>query len=407
MNVRNVYRDSLPAASKLYCERSTGADSQHDLELPSDHTEISDSTDYEEKAKWTIINYCAADNNLESYISADINEIEQVGSGENVNIVALLDDSKGCRTYHVQKDEDPDTITSPVIENMGDVNSADPEFLSDFLSSTIRKFPAENYAVIINSHGYGWEGVTVDYTSDSRISIPQLKNALQETNKRTGEKIDVLGFDACRMASAEVAYELKDTADYMIASQASLGGGGWNYTKLLSDNTASLNPREFAEKAVGICNQGQKDVRTLSVIDLSKMDEYGNLLSDFSQKILDTDTSEEKLKNITYRTQKFPGTTRDQHDFSRRISFNRDINDDKLKESAKNLKTYIENELITASYIDRGTLIKKSGGLSIEISSEEQKTDEKNTEYMNFQLIKDTGWGKAANKIKGYSPERN
>lgn len=45
-------------------------------------------------------------------------------------------------------------------------------------------------------------------------------------------KVRILGFDACLMASAEVAFTVSPYADYLIASQEVEPGNGWNYSFL-------------------------------------------------------------------------------------------------------------------------------------------------------------------------------
>jgi hypothetical protein len=56
---------------------------------------------------------------------------------------------------------------------------------------------------------------------------------LDTAQRATGQKLDVLGFDACQMAAVEVASEIKDNAKFMVASQALEGREGWPYSHIL------------------------------------------------------------------------------------------------------------------------------------------------------------------------------
>jgi hypothetical protein len=61
--------------------------------------------------KWTFMVYMDADNNLDPAGLDDINEMEIVGSTDNVNIVVLLDRwdevyTSGSWSYYIQKGED-------------------------------------------------------------------------------------------------------------------------------------------------------------------------------------------------------------------------------------------------------------------------------------------------------------
>jgi hypothetical protein len=59
---------------------------------------------------YLVIVYSAGDNDLKDYLFNDLDEIEEVGSNENIDIVAIADQGKygnqwqGCRILHLQKD---------------------------------------------------------------------------------------------------------------------------------------------------------------------------------------------------------------------------------------------------------------------------------------------------------------
>ena len=48
-----------------------------------------------------------------------------------------------------------------------------------------------------------------------------------------GKKIDMLDFDACLMAHVEAAYQVKDTVDYLVASEKTEPGDGNDYDAML------------------------------------------------------------------------------------------------------------------------------------------------------------------------------
>jgi hypothetical protein len=74
------------------------------------------------------------------------------------------------------------------------------------------------------THSPGLNGICVDESSDSAISTPELRLALDEglqgrrlNNARA--RLDILFLDACLMGMVEVAYELRDYVDYLVAGQ--------------------------------------------------------------------------------------------------------------------------------------------------------------------------------------------
>ena len=60
-------------------------------------------------------------------------------------------------------------------------------------------------------------------------------------------KVDVLAFDACLMQMAEVAYEVKDLADYVVGSEETEPGPGYPYDPFLAGllGHASLKTTEI------------------------------------------------------------------------------------------------------------------------------------------------------------------
>ena len=75
--------------------------------------------------------------------------MELVGSNPQMNIVVQLDRAQGAfngdgdwtdtRRYLVTQDNDVNTITSPVVESIGEADMGNPQTLVDFVSWADRK----------------------------------------------------------------------------------------------------------------------------------------------------------------------------------------------------------------------------------------------------------------------------
>jgi hypothetical protein len=129
--------------------------------------------------------------------------------------------------------------------------------------------------LILWDHGGGSVGgVAFDERTDDSISLAELASALQQG----GQHFDIVGFDACLMASLEVANTLAPYADYMIASQELEPGGGWNYKDLMQaiSGTPSIAPDALGKI---ICDSylqqciawDDKEIATLSLVNLAKI----------------------------------------------------------------------------------------------------------------------------------------
>ena len=68
------------------------------------------------------------------------------------------------------------------------------------------------------------------YRND-KITIDEIKTAVDSF----GTKLEFIGFDACLMANVETAYALKDGASFLIASEETEPGTGWDYIKILNN----------------------------------------------------------------------------------------------------------------------------------------------------------------------------
>ena len=374
--------------------------------------------------KWTVLHYGAGDNNLTDCLFADVNEMEIVGSDENAHIISMLDQSfSDCKTYYITQDkqntQDKKTkLNSPVVQNNGfDVNMSDPKVLADFISWGIKNYPSEHVGVIVSSHGGGPEGAIADDKNsiDGSLMSPQdLRQAFEEAEAKTGKKIDVLGFDACLMANTEVAYELKDVADYIVASEEIEGGNGWAYNEILqklkpsklssivgklTNKPAEVNPEGFAKSIVKNASKHRSDLFTLSAIDTSKMDKLANSIDEFAKSIKSfTDEKDligkEQLSIIRHKTKTFMANDLiDLYDFCKLVVKNDDLKDDNLKAKAKDVIANLKETVIADSNWRK--LYKKAHGLQIEMPFLGKPIEG----YEELQFAKDTNWDEALNSM--------
>ena len=225
------------------------------------------TSDIKKKKKWTVMVFLNAANNLEPFGIEDLNEMEKVGSSREVNVVVELaryysklkspptssayfvnplaerprvfyyglDNEPGVSRYYVLRDDDDVRIRSVLKFKGPKTDAGRPESLADFARWTIEHYPADHYALVIWNHGAGWSGVSYDDNTRHGMDLPEVRTALEEICSALGDgrHIDVLDFDACLMATLEVGYELKDTVDFLVASQAVEPGDGMPYDDYL------------------------------------------------------------------------------------------------------------------------------------------------------------------------------
>jgi hypothetical protein len=254
-----------------------------------------------EKKEWTILVFLNGNNNLDSFGALNINQMEKVGSTDKMNIVvqwASLENGTTKRVL-VQKDEDMNTVTSPVIADIGNVDMGSAQTLEDFVVWGAQNYPADHYLVDVWDHGSGWHnllradfaaaGIKVrpnfgindiswDDNTGNHITTEQLGQTMRNIAATIGKKIDVYSSDACLMAMAEVAAEMDTAVDYFAGSQDLEPGAGWPYdTWLERVQNGPSTPRDvviaLADEYLKSYSGGTngRDEVTFSAYDMSKM----------------------------------------------------------------------------------------------------------------------------------------
>ncbi len=208
-----------------------------------------------EPGTWLVMMYEDADDQvLEEDMFIDMNEAEVVGSTDQVKIVAQMDRFKGAfdgggdvtstKRYLLTQDNDLNTINSPELADLGEVNMGDKNTLIDFATWAMATYPAEHYVLILSDHGAGWTGgwSDDDPQQGGNLSMQNIDDALGAIISQTGiAAFDLVGFDACLMGQLEVMSAIAPHAKYAVGSEETEPALGWAYSSFLqalNDNTA-------------------------------------------------------------------------------------------------------------------------------------------------------------------------
>jgi hypothetical protein len=245
---------------------------------------------------WTVLTFEIADTNLEPFMMEDVEEMGLVGSQPGFNLISFVDRAEGYTDTSVLGI--PDWTGAKLLEigrgeatelyDYGHVNTGDPTVLSRFISESIKAYPAANYSLIISDHGASWPGVGGDESADhDSLTLAELNQAIGEGLAEAGvDKLDLLGFDACLMATFEVASTMAAHADRMVASQELEPGHGWDYTSLeaayrgaTADELGSAIIEGFNNQALA---SGTENDITLSLVDLENFGVVDEAVSAFA-----------------------------------------------------------------------------------------------------------------------------
>lgn len=188
----------------------------------------------------TVMMYmCGTD--LQSDCVMDMYEMCEASYSDDINIIVQA----GGASQWDDSDLTPNTINRFRIkdggfydlEDIGWSSMGDQQTLFDYVTWAYESFPADRYVLILWDHGGGAAtGICFDETAnDDYLSIHEINDALYECEDQIANfHLDIIGFDACLMATYEAAAHMRYYADYMVASEELEPGNGWYYTGWLN-----------------------------------------------------------------------------------------------------------------------------------------------------------------------------
>jgi hypothetical protein len=226
----------------------------------------------------TIIIYMAADNDLSADAYDDIEEMKEGFSEVGTNLIVFFDSQDELPCILKIKPNSTDEIRT-----YQEFNSANASQVRQVLNDIIDMYPAENYGLVLWSHGTSWLPANIQLKSfgedhGTKMNIPDLAEALPV-------HFDFILFDACLMGSVEVAYELRNKTDYLIASSTETIYKGFPYDEIIPELIkSSINYPAVAQKYFDFYNNmdGAYRSATISLIDTK---ELGNLANETAKLI--------------------------------------------------------------------------------------------------------------------------
>ena len=126
-----------------------------------------------------------------------------------------------------------------VVKEYPEQMSTDSKVMSQVLKDMVNMTTTEKIGLVVGSHASSW--LNTIYTSrafgqdgsgtDNTMLIPDMVNALKSVNRT----FDFILFDACYMATAEVAYMFREVANYQLASVMEVPAYGFPYEDFMKN----------------------------------------------------------------------------------------------------------------------------------------------------------------------------
>jgi hypothetical protein len=251
----------------------------------------------------------------------------------------------------------------------------DPKVLEDFVTWGVTNYPADHYLLVLWNHGAGWDdanlyqgdvfsgtappvsrksqpittrgaagakalplaqaragvsrtrralfsttvaaavtqrGIAYDDQAQDFLDNIELKKVMTRIKKKLTRKIDILGMDACLMSMMEVAYQMRDVAEFSVGSEESEPGEGWPYDRILKALAAkpTMTPEELSKTIVSqyLASYKAGDNVTQSAMKLAGLKPLANAVDGLAKtlkSILADAASRTALINVRAQVQEY------------------------------------------------------------------------------------------------------
>ena len=289
-------------------------------------TNCSENETPEPRTTRTILVYMMANNSLSSFASKNIESMIEGATGKNLNGGNLI-------VYYAPVGSDPELFQ--IKEENGVVkkfhlkdyekqNSADPDVMRSVINEVVSQYSADSYGLVLWSHGTAW--LPSDYQNKLKafgqdgndwMEIDDLAKGLPDN------VFDFILFDACYMASVECAYELRNKAEYILASPTETLADGWPYADMMPQLFATNLQLEKVGET--FYNYYLNDSYPYATVSLTKTSELDNLKNATREILADKPESDiysldlKKMQRLEY-LYRSPGMLYDMADYIKQLA---------------------------------------------------------------------------------------
>jgi hypothetical protein len=403
--------------------------------------------------KWTFMVYMAGDNNLDGNGVTDLGEMKMVGSNNDLNLIAQFDRAgsrQETKRFYLRKGT---TLAKDAVMKLGETDSGNPDALIAFVQWGVKMYPADHYALVLWNHGGGWDDTDV-YANERLRSIHRLargrvrhafflsnlrtavgaaakngparailyddnakdfldnmemKKVLAAVKKTIGRKLDLLGMDACLMSMAEVAYQVRSSAQYAVGSEQTEPMDGWPYDTILTElaKKPAMVPKDLSAVIVDkyIVSYSPADGVTQSASDLGKSESFAAAVKDLATALsagLESVPAKQAIIQARTQVQSYEVPENiDIVDFCTLLQTNAGV-DAASKTACKKVVDVVAGKdgiIVKSGY--KGAAVNNSNGLAIYFP-----TVKVSPLYAKLDFTKKTGWGAFLEKYLTESRKR-
>ncbi|HAP95085.1 MULTISPECIES: clostripain-related cysteine peptidase [Sphingobacterium] len=253
--------------------------------------------------KKAIFVYIAANNDLKYSALRSIDQMEKAYRSEDGDLIVFIKtDRYSSHILKIKHDETDGIIASDTLQSYENQNSSSLDFMERIFRDMRSFTSATKYGLVLWSHATSWlpesnrlpTTKSFGYDRGAEMDLKDLKIALPKDLK-------FILFDACYMASVEVVYELRNSADYIIASSSEVLNTSYPYDLILRDL--------FSEDFSNVCRKfydyynsktGIEQSGTVSLINTEHLEELA-----LETKRIIEESEQKNINNLSRISQSF------------------------------------------------------------------------------------------------------
>lgn len=266
----------------------------------------------------TLLVYLMAENSISDFLKNDFDEIKNAAYDlpADARLFVFFDNSDVERLpalyqFHSYNNR---LVENVVYEFENDVCSSDTTVLGQVMDIIFKDYPTEAFDLVMGSHAAGWVTNNTKSSASRWIGVDNGENSyrdnpfdttievkeLAELLGRMPVKVDRLMFDACLMQGVEVAYALRNVANWIIASPAEIPADGAPYDKVVP---------EFFKSSLGVegimyeykkAYDNEVYAAVLSAVRTSYMQELANATRVCVEKYFNSQTRNNYTSCVAY-----------------------------------------------------------------------------------------------------------
>lgn len=224
----------------------------------------------------TILVYMAADNDLADNALRNIEQMKSSFPADNKNNLIVFVNLPEEKPYLIKIEANEEVV----IKQYEKFNSLEVQNMHQVLTEMVSMYPADKYGLVLWSHASSW--LPVGFQTRSFGEEKGMQMDITELPAALPVKFDFILFDACLMGAIEVAYELRNNADYIVASSTETIYTGFPYDMIIPELiTISPNLQKVAKRYMDYY-QGLTGIyrsATVSVIDTRELEYLAKITS--------------------------------------------------------------------------------------------------------------------------------